>query len=172
MQEGHDYGTNERGEQVMGTSARHVEIPDKASGVVDQMFMLPAIGATLATSGIGAAGYQAYRWYQAGREAQAARQAEQLAAKNPSPDKIFSTKAPKQVTPGTKELNGQYINDKGRVEPWEAHYDEYGRQIGRTDYNAGNNTQGIPDTHYHTYQYGPGMNGMETGSHIPGVFNP
>lgn len=93
--------------------------------------------------------------------------------KPPAPlDKIFSTKAPKQVTPGTQKLEGQYINDKGRVEPWEAHYDEYGRQIGRTDYNAGNQVQGIPDTHFHTYKYGPGMNGMETGSHIPGVFKP
>jgi len=38
--------------------------------------------------------------------------------------------------------------DLGRVEPWTAHYDEYGRLIGRTDYNAGNLAEGIPDTHY------------------------
>ena len=67
VQEFHDYGTNKQGEQVFGTSARRVELPDHASGIVDQMFMLPAIGATLATSGVGAAGYQAYRWYQAKR---------------------------------------------------------------------------------------------------------
>jgi hypothetical protein len=70
VQEFHDYGTNKQGEQVFGTSARRVELPDHASGMVDQMFMLPAIGATLATSGVGAAGYQAYRWYQAGRSQQ------------------------------------------------------------------------------------------------------
>lgn len=88
------------------------------------------------------------------------------------PDEIFSKKAPKQTTPGTKTLEGQYINDQGRVEPWKAHYDEYGRQIGRTDYNAGNKAQDIPGTHHHTYEYGPGKNGMETGSHLPGEYKP
>lgn len=88
------------------------------------------------------------------------------------PDEIFSKKAPKQTTPGTKTLEGQYINDKGRVEPWKAHYDEHGRQVGRTDYNAGNKAQDIPDTHHHTYEYGPGKNGMETGSHLPGEYKP
>ena len=102
----------------------------------------------------------------------AAKEAESLAAKTELlPEKIFSSKAPKQVTPGTKTLEGQYINDKGRVEPWTAHYDEYGRQVGRTDFNAGNKAQGIPDTHYHTYEYGPGTpGGMETGSHLPGEY--
>ncbi len=33
-----------------------------------------------------------------------------------------------------------YVNDKGRVEPWNAKYDQYGRQIERTDFNAGNIT--------------------------------
>jgi len=88
------------------------------------------------------------------------------------PDEIFSKKAPKQTTPGTKTLEGQYINDKGRVEPWKAHYDDHGRQVGRTDYNAGNKAQDIPDTHHHTYEYGPGKNGMETGSHLPGEYKP
>jgi RHS repeat-associated protein len=86
------------------------------------------------------------------------------------PDKVFSSKASNQVTPGTTILQGQHINDKGRVEPWTAHYDEHGRQVGRTDYNAGNKAQGIPDTHHHTYEYGPGKNGMETGSHLPGEY--
>jgi len=88
------------------------------------------------------------------------------------PESVFSSKAPKQTTPGTKTLEGQHINDKGRVEPWKAHYDEHGRQIGRTDYNAGNKAQGIPGTHHHTYEYGPGKNGMETGSHLPGEYKP
>lgn len=64
-------------------------------------------------------------------------------------------KAPTQVSPGTTSLDGQYVNDLGRVEPWTAHYDEYGRLVGRTDYNAGNEAQGIPDTHYHTMSTDP-----------------
>lgn len=53
-------------------------------------------------------------------------------------------------------MSGQYVDDLGRVQPWKAYYDEYGRLVGRTDYNAGNKAQGIPDTHYHTYEWGPG----------------
>jgi hypothetical protein len=75
-----------------------------------------------------------------------------------------------QVQPGTRRLEGQYINDQGRVEPWVAHYDEYGRMVGRTDYNAGNMAAGIPSTHYHSYEYGPGRNGAEIESHVPGEF--
>ena len=60
--------------------------------------------------------------------------------------------APNQVTPGIRALGGQHVNDRGRVEPWVANYDEYGRLIARTDYNAGNQAQGIPSTHYHTYE--------------------
>jgi len=85
---------------------------------------------------------------------------------------IGDTKAPNQVEPGVCELEGQHVNDQGRVEPWKAHYDEYGRLIGRTDYNAGNQAQNIPDTHYHTYEWGPGKTPLETGSHIPGEFKP
>lgn len=89
------------------------------------------------------------------------------------PDEIFSSKAPKQVTPGTKKLEGQYINDQGRVEPWTAHYDDYGRQIGRTDYNAGNKAAGIPDTHHHTKEYnGLFPNGHSTGDHTEGIYKP
>jgi hypothetical protein len=83
----------------------------------------------------------------------------------------LAKKAPKQVTPGTKKLSGQRINDQGRIEPWEAHYDQYGRQIGRTDYNAGNATQGIPSTHHHKVEFNSQYpNGIETGSHIPGPY--
>lgn len=78
-------------------------------------------------------------------------------------------KAPTQVSLGTQMLEGQYVNDLGRVEPWTAHYDDFGRLIGRTDYNAENIAAGIPSIHYHTYEW---FNGIieETGSHIPGVF--
>ncbi|WP_416235254.1 RHS repeat-associated core domain-containing protein [Nitrospirillum sp. BR 11163] len=86
------------------------------------------------------------------------------------PGNYLAGKAPLQVTPGTDNLNGQYINDVGRVEPWNAHYDQYGRLIGRTDYNAGNPRANIPDVHYHTYVWGPGMQPFESGSHIPGEF--
>jgi len=88
-------------------------------------------------------------------------------------DDVFNSDAPDQTTPGTKTLEGQHINDKGRVEPWEAHYDEYGRQIGRTDYNAGNKAQDIPDTHYHTREYNAQFpNGRSTGDHLPGEYVP
>jgi RHS repeat-associated protein len=82
------------------------------------------------------------------------------------------SKAPYQVMPGIRELEGHYINDLGHSQPWRAHYDQYGRLIGRTDYNAGNRAAGIPDIHYHTYKWGPGMTPMESGSHIPGEFVP
>jgi hypothetical protein len=42
---------------------------------------------------------------------------------------------------------------KEELSPWEAHYDEYGRLEARTDFNAGNKTQGIPSTHHHIYEY-------------------
>ncbi|HEY6250922.1 MAG TPA: hypothetical protein VI685_13260, partial [Candidatus Angelobacter sp.] len=79
-------------------------------------------------------------------------------------------KAPYQVTPGTTQLEGQYMNDLGRIEPWTAYYDQYGRLIARTDYNAGDAAQGIPSVHYHTYEWGPGKTPLETGSHIPGEY--
>jgi hypothetical protein len=84
----------------------------------------------------------------------------------------LAKKAPQQVQPGVRTLEGQYINDLGRVEPWVAHYDDYGRQIGRTDYNAGNKAAGKPDTHYHRYEYGPGFSpkGKEVEKHVPGEF--
>ncbi|HET6978762.1 MAG TPA: RHS repeat-associated core domain-containing protein [Pyrinomonadaceae bacterium] len=80
-------------------------------------------------------------------------------------------KAPKQVTPGTRVLEGQYVNDLGRVEPWKAYYDEYGRMVARTDYNAGNKAAGIPDTHHSQYEYNARYpNGRETNPHTPGPF--
>jgi hypothetical protein len=89
----------------------------------------------------------------------------------------LSGKAPMQVTPGTTSLEGQYVDDLGRVQPWTANYDEYGRLIGRTDNNAANRVMGYDATHYHTYGYrgnpsGWGGQWQETGSHIPGVFTP
>jgi len=44
----------------------------------------------------------------------------------------------------------QYVDGLGRVQPWEVHYDEFGRMIVRADYNAGNAVEGIDSTHYNT----------------------
>ncbi len=86
---------------------------------------------------------------------------------------ILVAKAPKQVAPGVRRLEGQYKNDLGQVEPWTAHYDEFGRITGRTDYTAGNVTASIPPTHHHIYEYGPGFSaGREAGAHLPGSFLP
>ncbi|MEO5725838.1 MAG: hypothetical protein ABI134_33515, partial [Byssovorax sp.] len=83
----------------------------------------------------------------------------------------LGTKAPKQVTPGIRTLAGQYLND-GRVEPWVAHYDEYGRSLARTDFNAGNPAHGIPDTHYHLFDWiTKGSHGTDLG-HFPGEYIP
>jgi RHS repeat-associated protein len=87
--------------------------------------------------------------------------------------RYLARKAPHQVTPGTRTLDGVSIDDLGRVQPWTAHYDDYGRLIARTDRNAGNAAAGIPDVHHHTYEYGPGYGnrGRET-AHIPGEYQP
>ena len=61
--------------------------------------------------------------------------------------------APDQVEPGIRYLEGQYIRDgrngTGRVEPWKAYYDEYGRIYARTDYNASDPSKSISATHHH-----------------------
>jgi hypothetical protein len=69
----------------------------------------------------------------------------------PGVGEYLAGKAPKQVKPGVLVLEGQYVDDLGRVQPWRAHYDEYGRLVGRTDFNAGNRAAGISDTHHHVY---------------------
>jgi hypothetical protein len=87
--------------------------------------------------------------------------------------RYLAGEAPLQVQPGVRNLTGYKIETSGaapRVQPWTASYDQYGRLIGRTDFNAANPAVGIPDTHYHTYQWGTGMNPLETGSHLPGEY--
>ena len=83
-------------------------------------------------------------------------------------DELYNNtgKAPWQTTPGTNTLEGQYVNDIKQVQPWRAHYDQFGRQIGRTDYNAGN-----PATHFHTYGYNNGIR-FPILDHVPGEFIP
>jgi hypothetical protein len=88
-------------------------------------------------------------------------------------NEYWGKKAPNLIAPGTSQLDGQYINNMGRVEPWKAYYDQYGRIIARTDFNAGNISQGIPDTHYHLYDWAKyGQNPYEYGKHILGEYQP
>ncbi len=86
----------------------------------------------------------------------------------PTIGSLVQGKAAMQVTPGVRVVHGQHVNDLGRVEPWTAHYDEYGRLEARTDYNAGNSAHGIDPIHHHTYEWGPGMSPLESTSHVPG----
>jgi hypothetical protein len=84
-----------------------------------------------------------------------------------TPGSYLAGKAPRQVTPGTSVLQGQYVDDLGRVQPWTAHYDEFGRMIGRTDFNAANRAAGIPDIHNHIWEYNFQY---PLGRHVPGHF--
>ena len=89
------------------------------------------------------------------------------------PGEYLAGKAPKQVQPGIRILEGQYVDDLGRVQPWRAYYDAYGRQVGRTDFNAGNRAAGIPDIHHHQYEYNAKFpNGWESASHVSGEYTP
>jgi hypothetical protein len=84
--------------------------------------------------------------------------------------KFFTKDAPMESIPGDVKF-GTHVNGKGREEPWIAFYDELGRLLGRTDYNAGNKTDGTPDTHYHLYEF---INGsvMPIAKHVAGEFRP
>jgi len=84
----------------------------------------------------------------------------------------LAKKAPQQVTPGTRILHGQYVNNLGQVQPWTAHYDQFGRVIARTDFNAGNVSAGIPAVHHHLFRWGRGQIAAPYGGHIPGVYTP
>jgi len=45
--------------------------------------------------------------------------------------------------------------------------------IARTDYNSGNISKGIPNTHYHLYDWTKyGQNPYEYGKHILGEYQP
>jgi RHS repeat-associated protein len=102
----------------------------------------------------------------AGRVAQEQIQHQSGPARN-----MVSSKASQRVAPGVRIVRGQYVRG-GRVEPWTAYYDEQGRIIGRTDYNAGNRAANIPDIHYHLYRWGRGLIAHEYGKHIPGEYVP
>lgn len=78
--------------------------------------------------------------------------------------------APWIVKPGVRVLEGIHVDDLKRQHPWRAHYDEFGRLIGRTDWDP-RNLPGIPPVHYHTYKWTRG-GVIETGKHIPGEYVP
>lgn len=84
--------------------------------------------------------------------------------------------APRQVAPGTRVLTGQYIESTGvapRVQPGTAYYADFGRLIGRTDYNAANPAAGIPDIHFHTWEYNKQFPlGRQNPIHFRGEFQP
>lgn len=84
---------------------------------------------------------------------------------------MFTGKKPHQTTPGTKSTTQERYNPAtGKLEKSVLEYDEYGRQVKRTDYtNHGYGDKGKPaeyhsDPHTHTYEYGPGYGpkGKET----------
>jgi len=87
------------------------------------------------------------------------------------PDEVFTGKKPHQTTPGIGGVTQERYNPAtGKLEESVIEYDQYGRQIKRTDYtNHGYGDQGKPaeyhsDPHTHTYECGPGYgsNGKET----------
>jgi RHS repeat-associated protein len=90
-----------------------------------------------------------------------------------TPGEYLTCKAPMQVTPGIRILEGVYLTDGKvpRVQSWKAYYDEYGRLRARTDYNAKNVAHRIADTHYHTYFY-DNTYIYQTAKHVPGEYSP
>lgn len=87
------------------------------------------------------------------------------------PDSAWHKDAPHQITPGTKTITHQKYNPKTKqLETSRVEYDQYGRQVKRTDYtDHGYGDISKPkeyhsDPHTHTYEYGPGYGpkGKET----------
>ncbi|MEE4677328.1 hypothetical protein V2K57_24135, partial [Pseudomonas alliivorans] len=87
------------------------------------------------------------------------------------PDEVFTGKKPHQTTPGIGSVTQERYNPAtGKLEESVIEYDQYGRQVKRTDYiNHGYGNQEKPteyhsDPHTHIYEYGPGYgsNGKET----------
>ena len=94
-----------------------------------------------------------------------------VATEGTFPDEVFTGKKPHQTTPGIGSVTQERYNPAtGKLEESVIEYDQYGRQVKRTDYtNHGYGDQGKPaeyhsDPHTHTYEYGPGYgsNGKET----------
>ncbi len=90
------------------------------------------------------------------------------------PDEAWSKNAPHQVTPGTKPIKHTKYNTKTKqVEKSVVEYDDYGRQVRRTDatdhgYGNPNRPEYHSNPHEHTYEYGPGYGpkGKETRTNL------
>ncbi|WP_086930527.1 RHS repeat domain-containing protein [Agarilytica rhodophyticola] len=87
------------------------------------------------------------------------------------PDSAWHKNSPHQVTPGTKPTTHQKYNPKTKqLETSKVEYDQYGRQVKRTDYtnhgygNTDKQKEYHSNPHIHTYEYGPGYGpkGKET----------
>lgn len=88
------------------------------------------------------------------------------------PEAALAKNAPKQVAPGTKTLEHTKLNSHtGQIEKSTAHYDQYGRQVGRTDYSTHGRPNAHTNPHHHTTEYGPGYapGGKQSGP-IPGSY--
>lgn len=80
-------------------------------------------------------------------------------------------KAPDQVMPGVRNITGYYDPPtRGRPEAYSAHYDAFGRQIGRTDFTNQPDPRTHSNPHHHMREYGPGFGpkGREIGP-LPGL---
>lgn len=80
----------------------------------------------------------------------------------------LGAKAPSQVAGGSARLQGQYVDDIGQAQPWDANYDQYGRQVWRNDFTdlpAGTH----PNPHYHVREFGRGQNPYQEFGPIPGT---
>ncbi len=81
----------------------------------------------------------------------------------------LGAKAPDQVTPGVRQLDGQYVDDVGQVQPWRAQYDDYGRQVERTDFTDLPDPSTHTNPHHHTREFGPGYGPKGKETYHPGA---
>jgi RHS repeat-associated protein len=85
----------------------------------------------------------------------------------------YGSKAPRQVTPGVRELDWErYNRETGEYERSKVYYDEYGRQIGRTDWTDHGRSDVHTDPHHHVTTYGPGTANGHESPPIPGPYVP
>jgi hypothetical protein len=77
-----------------------------------------------------------------------------MAAKPLLSDEAWGKNAPKQVTPGTNPIEHYKYNPKtGQLEKSVVEYDQYGRQINRTDISDHGYPQDHTVPHTHEYEY-------------------
>ena len=82
------------------------------------------------------------------------------------PDEAWHRNAPRQVTPGVRQMEQFKYNPKtGQLERSSVHYDQYGRQIERTDYTDHGYPENHENPHHHSTEYGRGYGpkGKESG---------